>query len=108
MPPVGTVWEGVRVCVCVSGLTEAHSPMPPNSTTAHLDLTQTGLFANKNTPSPELDLHFFLSACYSVLLTPLLFVLPATFNLVTCLFAQYPWPLRWQTGGLLKVEGKVW
>lgn len=68
MPPMGTVWEGV--CVCQ----EAHSPVPPKSTTAHLDLTQTALFANKNTPSPELDLHFFFfSACYRF---PLCFLLP--------------------------------
>lgn len=103
---------GRHVCVClyVSGVTEAHSPVPPKSTKAHLDLTQTALFANKNTPSPKLDLPFFflLVIVFLLLFTPLPFVLPATFNLVTCLFAPYPRPLCWQTGGLLKVEGKVW
>lgn len=84
--------------MCVSGGTEAHSPVPPKSTTAHLDLTQTALFANKNTPSPELDLQFLffflLVIGFLLLFTPLPFVLPATFNLVTCLFVPYPWPLR--------------
>lgn len=51
---------------------------------------------------------FLLVIGFLLLFIPLPFVLPATFNLVTCLFSPYPRPLLWQSGGLLKVEGKVW
>lgn len=43
--------QWVGKCVWASEVTEAHSSVSPKSTTAHLDLTQTALFANKNTLS---------------------------------------------------------
>lgn len=108
MPPMGTVWESVCEHVCVSEVTEAHSSVPPKSTTAHLDLTQTALFANKNTLSPELDLHFFflLVIGFLLFLTPLPFVLTATFNLMNCLFVHIPSPSDKLWEGYLKLRGK--
>lgn len=97
---------GRCVCVCVSGLTEAHSPMPPNSTTEHLDLTQTGLFANKNTPSPELDLHFFFLLVIVCFLLP--FSLSSQPHLILWLVCSrnIPGPFAGKLEGYLKLRGK--